>query len=199
MYHRAHKKKYRLVITGNPGVGKHTTAKFLVQSLIGAKIVDINKIAIDNNVMITKKARDNAEIDKKRLAKLMKFELKNLQHLVIVGHLAPYVMKSLAIDLVVVLRRSSNELSRIFEERKYSDRKIKENIASEILDICLYDAVMTFGKDKITEFDTTGKRPQEITNKILLSLYKPSTRRLGTVDWLTPIYQKGDINKFMEY
>ena len=58
---------------------------------------------------------------------------------------------------------------------------------------------MTFGKDKITEFDTTGKRPQEITNKILLSLYKPSTRRIGTVDWLTPIYQKGDINKFMEY
>ncbi len=171
MYHRAHKKKYRLVITGNPGVGKHTIAKFLVQRLIGAKIVDINKIAIDNDVMITKKDRDNAEIDGKRLA----------------------------IDLVVDLRRSPYELSRIFEERKYSDRKIKENIASEILDICLYDAVMTFGKDKITEFDTTGKRPQEITNKILLSLYKPSTRRLGTVDWLTPIYQKGDINKFMEY
>jgi adenylate kinase len=43
-------KKLRLVITGNPGVGKHTSAKIIAER-INAEIIDINEVAIDNNAM----------------------------------------------------------------------------------------------------------------------------------------------------
>jgi adenylate kinase family enzyme len=43
-------KKLRFVITGNPGVGKHTTAKIIAEKT-HAEIIDINKVAIDNNAI----------------------------------------------------------------------------------------------------------------------------------------------------
>ncbi len=43
-------KKLRFVITGNPGVGKHTSAKIIAEK-IDAEIIDINNVAIDNNAI----------------------------------------------------------------------------------------------------------------------------------------------------
>ena len=45
----------RLVISGNPGVGKHSPAKLITKKISGAKILDINKIAIDLNAILKKR------------------------------------------------------------------------------------------------------------------------------------------------
>jgi adenylate kinase len=190
----------RLVITGNPGVGKHTTAKFVAKKIRGSRIIDINKFAIDKNAILRKDTKYGIDVDVKKLRKLINYELRTrTSDVVIIGHLAPYVLRPSDVRHVIVLRRSPYELVKTLEQRKYSLEKIRENVASEILGVSLYDALKTFGKNKIVELDTTGKTPKYIADKIILSMQQETGRQIGIVDWLSLVYTKGDVHNFLEY
>ena len=192
-------KKLRFVITGNPGVGKHTTAKIIAEKT-DAEIIDINKVAIDNNA-IGKKTDHGFDVDVKRLVKLLEKQLKAKGDLVLVGHLAPYVLKPAGISLVAVLRRSPYELEKTLKKRGYSVDKVKENVASEVLGTSLYDSLKTFGKRKVAEFDTTGKTSEETADEILASLQKKpkSKAKLLDIDWLMLVSENGDMHRFFKY
>ena len=190
----------RLVITGNPGVGKHTTAKFVAKKIYGSRIIDINKFAIDKKAILREDAKYGIDVDVKRLRKLINHELRTItSDVAIIGHLAPYVLRPSDIRHVIVLRRSPYELVKTLEQRKYSLEKIRENVASEILGVSLYDALKTFGKNKIIELDTTGKTPSYIADRIILSMQQETVRQIGIVDWLSLVYTKGDVHNFFEY
>lgn len=190
---------YKLVITGSPGVGKHSTAIFLAEKMLGSKIIDINKIVVLGNAFLKHtNGRSTGEIDTLKTRKLLRKEVKWKGNLIIVGHIAPYVLKPYGIDLVAVLRRSPYSLLTTLEHRNYPQNKIKDNIASEILDICLYDAVKTFGIDKITEVDTTDINP-EITAQIIISTLREKIKReTGIVDWLSLVHRNRDVHRFFE-
>ncbi len=196
-------KKLRLVITGNPGVGKHTSAKIIAEK-IDAEIIDINNVAIDNNA-IGKNTDLGFEVDVKRLVRLLEKLLKIKGNLVIVGHLAPYVLKPSGISLVAVLRRSPYELEKTLKKRGYSIDKVRENVASEILGTSLYDSLKTFGKRKVAEFDTTGKTPDDTADEILAALQKNTKSRsrsrskLLGIDWLILVSENGDMQRFFKY
>ena len=193
-------KKLRLVITGNPGVGKHTSAKIIAEK-IDAEIIDINEVAIDNNAT-GKKTDLGLDVDVKRLVRLLQKVLKTKKRdLVIVGHLAPYVLKPAGISLVAVLRRSPYELEKTLKKRGYSVDKVTENVASEILGTSLYDSLKTFGKSKVAEFDTTGKSPEGTAGEILTTLQKNSKSKpkLLGIDWLILVSEKGDMRRFFKY
>jgi adenylate kinase len=190
----------RVVITGNPGVGKHTCAKFVSEKLGKAKLIDINRVILSNNEVALSSNAVNGigEIDVKKTEKLILEEIKKAEDVVIVGHLAPYVIRATGIDLVAVLRRSPYQLAKIFRQRKYTPMKMKENIAAEVLGITLYDSVETFGKERVAELDTTGKTPEDIAKDIVSKL-KKSRKQIGIIDWLSLVYEKGDAQKFLEY
>jgi adenylate kinase len=198
-------KKLILVITGNPGVGKHTSAKIIAEK-IDAEIIDINNVAIDNNA-IGKNTDRGFEVDVKRLVRLLEKLLKKKGNLVIVGHLAPYVLKPSGISLVAVLRRSPYELEKTLKKRGYSIDKVRENVASEILGTSLYDSLKTFGKRKVAEFDTTGKTPDKTADEILAALQKNTKSRsrsrsrskLLGIDWLILVSENGDMQRFFKY
>jgi adenylate kinase len=196
-------KKLRLVITGNPGVGKHTSAKIIAEK-IDAEIIDINNVAINNNA-IGKNTDLGFEVDVKRLVRLLEKLLKIKGNLVIVGHLAPYVLKPSGISLVAVLRRSPYELEKTLKKRGYSVDKVRENVASEILGTSLYDSLKTFSKRKVAEFDTTGKTPDETADEILAALQKNtksksrSRSKLLGIDWLILVSENGDMQRFFKY
>ena len=63
-----------IVITGNPGVGKHTISKEVAKNL-ELDILDINKIAKDEGLF--EKNQDTNDIDTKKLEKI--FSEKNLE------------------------------------------------------------------------------------------------------------------------
>jgi adenylate kinase len=190
----------KLIITGNPGVGKHTSAKYVIQRLGSGSILDINKFAISHNAVLNKHPKYGVEVDTKKLAKLLGIDLSEPKKFtIIVGHLAPYVLEPAGIDLVVVLRRSPYELRRTFEQRRYSLHKTRENVASEILGVSLYDSLQTFGKGKIAELDTTLKGPEDIASQIILLMHHKLPRKIGVVDWLSLVQKKGDLQKFLEY
>lgn len=192
-------RKLRLVITGNPGVGKHTSAKIIAEK-IDAKIIDINDVAIDNNAR-GKNTDLGFDVDVKKLIRVLEKLLKTKRDLVLVGHLAPYVLKPGEISLVAVLRRSPYELEKTLKKRGYSVDKVRENVASEILGTSLYDSLKTFGKRKVAEFDTTGKSPEETGDEILAALQKKpkSKPKLLGIDWLILVSEKGDMRRFFKY
>jgi adenylate kinase len=190
-------KYFRLVITGNPGVGKHTSARIVAEKT-GAGIVDINKVAIDNNA-ISKKTTKGLDIDTKKLSRLLEKSLAAKKDLVIVGHLAPYVLNPSHVDLVAVLRRSPYEMEETFEKRRYTREKARENIASEILGVLFYDSLKMFGKRKVAEFDTTTRTPEQTADELISTLRRKIPRQTAGIDWLARVSEKGDLKKFFEY
>ncbi|MGA9318116.1 MAG: AAA family ATPase [Nitrososphaeraceae archaeon] len=186
---------FRLVITGNPGVGKHTTA-FELKKILDLVLIDINDLAVQHHAFLQ---TPNLEINSREIAAIIESKLGESQRTVIVGHLAPYVLKKEWIDLTIVLRRSPYAILSTLESRNYSVEKIKENVASEILGVILYDSVQCFGKEKIAELDTTQATSTEICEKII-SLIKDNTgRKIGVVDWLSLVNERGDVGRFLEY
>ncbi|MGH9924443.1 MAG: adenylate kinase family protein [Nitrososphaeraceae archaeon] len=186
---------FRLVITGNPGVGKHTTA-FELKKILGLVLIDINDLAVQHHAFLQ---TPNLEIDSRKIATIIESKLGDSQRTVIVGHLAPYVLKKEWIDLTIVLRRSPYAILSTLESRKYSSEKIRENVASEILGVILYDSVQRFGKEKIAELDTTQTTSTEICEKIISLIEGKTGRKIGVVDWLSLVNERGDVGRFLEY
>ena len=186
----------RLVITGNPGVGKHTCAKLVAEKLNGLEIFDINKMAIDNDAVL----KDGVNINIKKVKTLIQNTTEaNQKGLIFVGHLAPYVLDPAKISKAIVLRRSPYELVSVFRKRNYSIEKARENIASEILGILLYDSVISFGKGKIAEVDVTREAPSQTADRIIAILRNKSRPHVGIVDWLSLVNANGDLQRFLEY
>ena len=197
----------RLVITGNPGVGKHTSAELVAKKLQETPIVDINGIVVDNKAVLKNNDKNSGtneygiDIDVYKTRQLLTEEMKSKQNVLIVGHLAPYVLKAVDVDFVIVLRRSPYQLKEILQGRGYTPLKINENIASEILGITLYDALHTFGEQKVIELDTSTRSPNNCAEEIVSLVQNKSKRKpfVGTVDWLSLVYENGDIREFLEY
>lgn len=189
-------KTFRLVITGNPGTGKHTSARRVAEKL-QAEIIDINKIALEKDAILSKTDR-GADVDIRKLTRILSSMLKKKGSFVVVGHLAPYVIKTADIDMAAVLRRSPTKLESTLAEREYSLEKINENVSAEILGVLLYDAIKAFGKQKIAEFDTTNRTPEETSDQIIMTLQKKSPKRAGIVDWLA-ILSEDEVQKFFAY
>jgi adenylate kinase len=186
---------FRLVITGNPGVGKHTTAAEL-RRVLDLVVIDINDLAVQDHAFLQ---TPNPEIDSRKIARIIESRLSESKRSVVVGHLAPYVLKKEWIDLTIVLRKSPYAIVRTLENRKYSAEKIRENVASEILGIIMYDSVQCFGKEKIAELDTTLSTSAETCEKIISIIEGKMNRKIGVVDWLSLVHERGDVGRFLEY
>lgn len=183
----------RIGITGNPGVGKHTVTDLLSKKIKNSKIIDINKLIISNQTFNF----ETFEADLKKSRSFLLKKLINDDNVIIVGHLLPYVVKRNELDFIAILRRSPYSLMETYNKRQYSNKKIHENILSEILGICFYDSLKVFGKKKISEIDTTYDDPEETVKKIIHHYDYKLKRQIGLVDWLDLIHRNGDAKKFL--
>ena len=182
-----------LVITGNPGVGKHTIAELFLKHDTSYQILDINRFAIENG--FGEKINGDIEVDTTKLKN--EIQKLNLNKLLIVGHLAPYVLDKSNIDLVIILRKNPYNLIEIYKERNYQNSKIKQNTGSEILGVIANDSILSFGKEKSYEIDTTNKTPKIILEDILNII---NNKKGGDiVDWLRLVEEKKEIDKFFDY
>ncbi|AJA93165.1 AAA domain protein [Candidatus Nitrosopelagicus brevis] len=182
-----------LVITGNPGVGKHTIADLFTKQNSSYQIFDINKFAIEKG--LGEQTDDGIEVDTKKLKN--EIQKLNLEKLLIVGHLAPYVLDESNIEYVIILRKNPYELIKIYEKRKYQNQKIKENAGSEVLGVIANDSITSFGKEKSFEVDATDKTPEVILKRIQDIMNNQESGDI--VDWLKLIEEKNEMNKFFDY
>lgn len=182
-----------LVITGNPGVGKHTIADLFVKQNSSYQIFDINKFAIEKG--FGEQTEDGIEVDTKKLKN--EIQKLDLEKSLIVGHLAPYVLDESNIGFVIILRKNPYELIKIYEKRKYQNSKIKENAGSEVLGVIANDSITSFGKKKSFEVNATDKTPEIILKKIQDIINNQENGDI--VDWLKLIEEKNEMSKFFDY
>ena len=177
-----------IVITGNPGVGKHTITKQIAKNL-KLDIIDINQIAKDEKLF--EKNEYTNDIDTTKLKKILKGRISEKN--VIVGHLAPYVLDKNKVKVIIVLRRNPYDLISIYKKRKYTDKKIIENTGSEVLGIIAYDVINKF-QEKTFQINATKKSIQEIIDKVMKIISE--NRGNEEVDWLGLVTENNDLKKF---
>jgi adenylate kinase len=85
------------------------------------------------------------------------------------------------------------------ENRGFKERKLWENLAAEILDVCLWDAVSACGSEKICEVDVSGKRIEEVVKDVILVLEGKEKCRVGIVDWLGKLEGEGRLHEFLKH
>ncbi|MEM2915690.1 MAG: adenylate kinase family protein [Candidatus Bathyarchaeia archaeon] len=187
-----------LIITGTPGVGKSSVSKKL-SSVLNAKLVSIGDLVKDEGLYIREDHRRNTLVaDMEKVSDKVKSIIScSTGTLIIEGHYAVDVVPLETIRLVFVLRRDPEELKETLKSRGYGEGKIRENVAAEILDVCLYEAVDRCGVDKVCEINVTGRTPEEVVEDILMILKEKNKCKLGIVDWLGKIDSEGKLEEYL--
>jgi len=129
-----------ICISGTPGTGKTVLAKKIAKKL-GYTCIDVKKVIKDNKL--------NKEYDKKRRTYIVDVKelnqilvgliKKSKKQLIIDSHLSHELPKKY-VRLCIITKCSLKELGKRLKKRKYNKNKIRENLDSEIFDICLIEA-----------------------------------------------------------
>ncbi|HJM00950.1 MAG TPA: AAA family ATPase [Nitrosopumilus sp.] len=180
-----------IVITGNPGVGKHTITKEISQ-ILNFPIIDINIIAKNSDVF--EKNENIKDVDTQKLSNI--FRRMKLDEKIIVGHLAPYVLEKNQVKIIIILRRNPYDLESVYKERNYSENKIKENAGSEILGVITHDTIEKF-EEKAFQVDVSDKKIQDVVKKVLETISKKENNE--QIDWLSLVTKNNDLEKFFTH
>lgn len=187
-----------IVITGTPGVGKSSISKALA-SKINAQVISIGELVKREGLYSgVDKKRDTLIADVDKISERINEIISNASTDIIVeGHFAVDVAPSEKIEIAFVLRRSPEELERIFKERSYKEEKIRENLAAEILDVCLYDSVKKYGINKVCEIDVSSRSVEDVVQEIIRVLNGEEERKVGIVDWLGKLEAEGKLDRYL--
>lgn len=162
-----------IILTGSVGTGKTTIAKKLSDKL-GYKYLDVKRILSKHNLIDgIDKERKSKIIDINKLNNALIKEIKEIKQnknlgLIIDSHLSHYLPKK-HVDLCIVTRCNLKTLQQRLIKRKYNQNKIRENLDTEIFEICLNEAIEN--KHNIIQVDTTkriniNKLIKEIRSKL---------------------------------
>lgn len=177
-----------VIITGTPGVGKHTAGRMLAEA--GCAILDINEIAMEEG--LCERSGSTYDVDTDRLEEVMSGRIAGRPSGIVIGHLAPYVVRREMTDVAIVLRQSPYRLLEIYAERGYSRQKSADNAASEAIGIIAHDARHVFGD--VVQIDVSEKSPGEVVARVRRAMEgDPGT---DSVDWLGMITQRKDLARF---
>ena len=183
----------RLVfVTGTPGVGKTILAKMLANEL-GLKFVDLGRAV--------KLRRLYSRYDRLRRSYVTSEELvrRNWARIVRDGAVVSthFLVKGLLLGpgtVGVVLRLDPVVLWRRLRARGWSRSKTWENVESELLDICYFDAVRALSRRRVFEIDTTSKSKSRTFREVLGLIEKRPKEHVQRVDWLS-IYDPVELGR----
>lgn len=189
-----------ILVTGTPCVGKTSIAQLLTSKL-NALYVNLTELATRENLISGKdKERNSIIIDENRMKQKIHeiVEKCDKKTIVIDGHYAVNVVPKKLVTNVFVLRRDPVELKKFMEKCGFSGRKLWENLASEILDVCLVEALKVHGEGVVCELDASGKSVEAVVSEILAILNGYKKCRVGIVDWLGKLETEGLLEEFLK-
>jgi broad-specificity NMP kinase len=189
-----------MLLTGTPCVGKTSAARLLTAKL-NALYLNLTDLALRDNLVSGKdKTRNTIIVDEPRMKKKIRsiIQKTDKRQIVIDGHYAVNVVPKELVTRVFVLRRDPVELRGFMEHCGFQGPKLFENLASEALDVCLFDALKAVGKRRVCELNVTGQSVEETVEQILFLLRHPSKCRVGVVDWLGKLEKEGLLDEYVK-
>lgn len=116
--------------------------------------------------------------------------------LIVDTHIPEGIVPDHSTRIVFVLRCNPQILEFRLRRRKWTSKKIEENVLAEILDSCLIAAHTKFGKRKVVQLDTSHasvKRSVSVARKILLN----SKQTKSSVNWLGMLEKDGSFARYL--
>ncbi len=189
-----------ILVTGTPCVGKTSVATLLASRLDGL-YVNLTELAMRENLVLEKDGlRGSMIVDEVKMRRKIVEIIKNCvkDDIVVDGHYAASVVPEKLVSRVFVLRRDPAELRGFMEKAGFCGNKLWENLAAEILDVCLVDALNAYGEDKVCELNVSGRSVEDVVAEILDVLKGSVKCRVGVVDWLGKLESEGLIDEFLK-
>jgi adenylate kinase len=188
-----------ILITGTPAVGKTTLAKKLAERL-KAQYVNLTELSETEHLALAQdKQRDTTVIDEIKMRRKLKTIIEKSETDVLIdGHYAAAVTPKALVTHIFVLRRNPTELRDLMRKRGYNKSKQDENLAAEILDVCLVEALQKQEKQKICELDVTEKTVSETLAEVLEVLEGKKRCYVGTIDWIGVLEREGKLDEYLK-
>ncbi len=188
-----------VLVTGTPCVGK-TSVSRLLASRLDALCVNLNDLAFQENLVVGgDDERGSMIVDESRMRRRLVeiIESSDRREVIVDGHYAVHVTPRRFVQMVFVLRRDPIELRRFMESCGFSNKKLMENLACEILDVSLVDALNIYEEERVCELDVTGKSLGKNVDEMLSVLRSHSKRLVGIVDWLGKLEREGLLDRYL--
>jgi adenylate kinase len=188
-----------ILVTGTPCVGKTSVARLLASKL-DAFYVNLTELVLRENLVSGKdEERGSIIVDENRMRRKIREIVEDCDksEVIVDGHYAVSVVPKELTTHVFVLRRDPVELRKFMEQCGFSGRKLWENLASEILDVCLCEALNVYENGKVCELDVSGKSVEEIVDEVLDILNGSKECCVGVVDWLGKLESEGLLEEFL--
>ena len=188
-----------ILVTGTPCVGKTTTAKALATKL-SAQYINLTDFAKTHNLTSGEdEERHTTIIDEAAMRLKLAESIAQAETDVIVdGHYAAAVTPTELTTQVFVLRRNPKELKTFMQNCGFDEPKLYENLAAEILDNCLVEALQFHTEPgKVCEFDATSKTVEELVGEIL-EVLETGICYGSFVDWLGLLEEEGVLDQYLK-
>ena len=180
-------------------MGKTTVARELAIKL-DAYYVNLTQFAKQNNLISGEdEERHTSIVNEDKMQKKLAEAIETTQKtdVVIDGHYAPSVTPKDKVTIVFVLRRNPIELREFMVNCGFKDQKLWENMASEILDVCLVDALQAQDETKVCELDISERTVKEVVDDLSAILAKRKKCRVGGIDWLGMLEAQGILEEYL--
>ncbi len=142
-----------VLITGTPGTGKSTLARALAEKL-NLELYSISELVDEDVIAGYDEDRESVEVDVDRLFN----KISHIKTGIIEGHLSHLLPFKNAI--VIVLRTHPEVLRERLKSKGFSERKIRENLEAEALDVCLIESLEKHSR--VYEIDTSYLTQEEV-------------------------------------
>jgi adenylate kinase len=189
-----------ILITGTPCVGKTTLAHQLSKKL-NAAYINLTELAEKENLTAGEdRERKTIIINEDKMRRKIREILDKTDEgtVIIDGHYAAAVVPKSHVTRIFVLRRNPVELRAFMEKNGFQGLKLWENLASEILDVCLAEALSKHEKDKVCELDVTGKTVEDAANETIAILDSRRKCRASGIDWLGMLETQGVLDEYLK-
>ena len=189
-----------ILITGTPCVGKTTVSRELATKL-NAHYVNLTDFAKQNNLIASEDEERHTSIvdeDRTREELAKEIDVAEKATIIIDGHYGAAVTPKNKVTYVFVLRRNPVELREFMVKCGFKDQKLWENPASEILDVCLVEALREQEKRNVCELDVSERTVKEVVDDISAILEGRKKCRAGGIDWLGILEAQGVLDEYLK-
>ncbi|MFO7678104.1 MAG: adenylate kinase family protein [Thermoplasmatota archaeon] len=172
-----------VALSGTPGTGKTAISTCLQKK--GFIVIRLNELALKHGFIYG--------YDNKRKSKILDIEKLNIflsnqyssNELVIIEGHATHLLH--IVEKVILLRCHPKILKKRLEKKGWGEKKIRENVDAEALDIILCEAIEYYDSKHIFEIDTSNLSIESVCDGIIQIFshnFKPIKKyNIGKIDW----------------